>query len=309
MIYNTLIIGSGPAAYTAGIYAARANLQPIIFEGNMPGGQLITTSIIENYPGFSDGIDGYELMQEMRKQSINSGCVLIDHQVQKVNLQVKPFQVYAGDKIYETNSLIIATGATAKKLNLLNGNKYWTKGISACATCDGPLPIFKNKPIAVVGGGDTACEEALYLSKFGSIIYLIVRSDKMRASKIMQSKVLKNNKIKIIYETEVIDVDGDNLLKTLKIINNKTNEIETINVNGLFFAIGHVPNTIFLNNQIELDEKGYIKTNNCVTNIPGCFAAGDVQDSIYRQAITAAASGCMAALECEKYLEHNNLLE
>jgi len=301
--YNVIIIGSGPAALTAGIYAARANLNPIILEGDNPGGQLTTTITVENYPGFSKGIDGFELIEEMKNQCINVGCQIYSEYVIKVDLQQYPYSVMTVDKTFNTKSIIIATGANAKKLELPNGNRLWGKGISACATCDGALPFFRNKPIAVVGGGDTACEESLHLSKFGSIIYMLVRADKMRASKIMQNKVLNNPKIKIIYNTTILDVIGDEILQKILVINKMTNDLSEINVNGLFYGIGHEPNTIFLENQIELDENKYIKTNNTRTNVKGVFAAGDVQDHIYRQAITAAGSGCMAALECERFLE------
>lgn len=305
-VHNVIIIGSGPAALTAGIYAARANLDPLILEGEEPGGQLTTTTTVENYPGFSKGIDGFELIEEMRNQCINVGCKIYSEYVIKVNLQEYPYHVITTNQTLYTKSIIIATGANAKKLDLPNGNRLWGKGISACATCDGALPFFRNKPIAVVGGGDTACEEAIHLSKFGSIIYMFVRGNKMRASKIMQNKVLNNKKIQIIYDTEILDVIGEEFLQKVLVINKIINETSEINVNGLFYGIGHVPNTAFLENQIELDENGYIKTINTHTNKKGVFAAGDVQDHIYRQAITAAGSGCMAALECEKFLEANN---
>lgn len=303
-IHDVICIGSGPAGYTAAIYAARANLRPLLFEGNTPGGQLVTTKI-ENFPGFADGIDGFKLMQEMKKQCINYGCKVYPDDVTRVDLQEYPYKVYATDRVFTTKSIIIATGATAKTLELPNGSKFWGNGISACAVCEASSPIFKNKPIAVVGGGDSACEEALYLSKFGSIIYLIVRSNKMRASKIMQDRVLGNSKIKMMYNTEIVDVKGDKVLEGIKVVNNQTKKVSEISSNGLFYAIGHSPNVKFLENQIELDENGYIKANNTFTNVKGVFAAGDVQDHIYRQAITAAGSGCMAALECEKFLAFN----
>lgn len=316
-IYDVIIIGSGPAAYTAGIYTARANLKPLIFEGVIPGGQLITTTIVENYPGFSDGIDGNQLMLNMQQQAENAGCILIKECVIKIDIpdeysqssqyyrssQLFLFTLFTNTNQYKSKSIIIATGATAKKLTLPNGEKFWNKGISACATCDGALRIFRNKPLAVVGGGDTACEEAMHLSKFGSVIYIIVRSDKMRASKIMQKKVLSNNKIKIIYNSNIVNVEGSELLESAEIVNSVDNSKIKINLAGLFYAIGHEPNTSFLDNQIEIDNNGYIITKNTKTNIPGVFACGDVQDFVYRQAITAAGSGCIAALECEKYLE------
>jgi thioredoxin reductase (NADPH) len=304
-LHNVIIIGSGPAAYTAGIYTARANLNPVIFEGNLPGGQLITTTMVENYPGFSDGIDGYELMQEMQKQCVNVGCKIYSEYVTKVELSNYPYSVVTETgTVFHTKSIIIATGANAKKLKLPNGDKYWNKGISACATCDGALPFFRRRPrpLAVVGGGDTACEESMHLSKFGSIVYMLVRGDKMRASKAMQKKVTTNEKIKIIYNTQVLNVGGNEFLESIQVVDANGVESE-IKVNGLFYGIGHEPNTAFLENQIELNESKYIKAVNTKTNKAGVFAAGDVQDYIYRQAITAAGSGCMAAIECEKYLE------
>lgn len=301
--HNVIIIGSGPAGYTAGIYTARANLQPIMLQGTLPGGQLMTTTIVENYPGFPNGIDGGELMQQMREQANKEGCILIDEEVIKVNLQEYPYKVYTNNKEYVTKSIIIATGATAKKLDAPGVEKYWNKGISACATCDGPLKIFRNKPLIVVGGGDTACEEALHLTKFGSMIYMLVRSNKMRASKIMQTKVTNNNKIKVLFDTSITHVSGEALLNKVSTINTNTGETIDINANGLFFGIGHIPNVGFLEGQVLLNENGYIVTDNTKTSIPGVFACGDVQDYVYRQAITAAGSGCMAAIECEKYLE------
>lgn len=303
---SIIIIGSGPAAYTAAIYAARANYNPLIFEGEIIGGQLTTTTIVENYPGFEDGIDGKLLMDNLRKQVLKllDNSRLIQENVTRINTSIFPFEVFVNEDIYKTCSIIIATGATAKKLDIPGGETYWNKGISACAVCDGFLPIFRNKPLAVVGGGDSACEEALHLSKFASKIYLCVRKNCLRASKIMQQRVLKNEKIEILFNTEIIEALGDKKLQSIQIINNLNNFKEYLNVNGLFYAIGHSPNIDFLDSNILCDANGYILTTNTKTNIPGIFACGDVQDNIYRQAITAAASGCMAALECEKYLEN-----
>jgi len=302
-INNLIIIGSGPAAYTAGIYAGRANLGPIIIQGNMPGGQLTTTTVIENYPGLPEGVNGPDLMQLMHEQATREGCVFINDIVVKVDLHELPYKVYTQNEEFITKSIIIATGATAKKLEVPGIDTFWNKGISACATCDGPLRIFRNVPLIVVGGGDTACEEAQHLSKFGSIVYILVRSNKMRASKAMQRKVISNPKIKIMFNTSIVSVSGNKFLELVQIVDNITKNTSEIAARGLFFGIGHTPNTKFLDDQIILNESGYIVTDNTKTNIKGVFACGDVQDYIYRQAITAAGTGCMAAIECEKYLE------
>lgn len=317
LIHKVVIIGSGPAAHTAAIYTARANLAPILFEGFMAGGiaaggQLTTTTEVENFPGFPEGIGGIELMERMKQQSLRFGTTIISETISKVDFSTKPFKLwregYEDEEPILAHSVIIATGATAKRLNIKGEETYWQKGISACAVCDGALPIFRNKPLAVIGGGDSACEEATYLTKFGSIVYLIHRRDKLRASKIMQERVLKNPKIKIIWNTIAIEALGDELLQKIKIQNTINNEITELEVNGLFYAIGHKPNTDPFVGQLELDPDGYIitKPGTTQTSIPGIFAAGDVQDKKYRQAITAAGTGCMAALECEKYLETIN---
>jgi thioredoxin reductase (NADPH) len=307
IIYNVIIIGSGPAGYTAAIYCSRANLSVLLIEGPLPGGQLTLTTDIENYPGFAQGINGYELMDAMKKQSMNYGCDVVDDTVITVNFSETPYKIITNNSIHYGLTVILAMGATAKRLNLENEELFWNKGISACAVCDGALPIFRNKKIAVVGGGDTACEEAMHLSKFGSKIYLYVRKNKLRASAIMQKRVIKNNKIKIVYNAEVIDVYGDKLLKGIKIQNNVTKNIKSKSVAGLFYAIGHTPNTDFVKDYLNVDANGYIITDNTKTNINGVFAAGDVQDWKYRQAITAAGTGCQAALEAEKYLmTYNN---
>jgi thioredoxin reductase (NADPH) len=303
IIHNVIIIGSGPAGYTAAIYCARANLSVLLLEGPIPGGQLMLTTEIENFPGFPDGINGYDLMESMKQQSIKYGCEVQGETAANIDFTTRPFKVTTNSTIYYGMAIILAMGATAKRLNLENEDKFWTKGISSCAVCDGALPMFRNKKIAVVGGGDSACEEALHLSKFGSKIYMIVRKNKLRASNIMQKRVLKHEKIKVLYNSEVVDVFGDKLLRGIKILDNITNDIKSKNIAGLFYGIGHTPNTgELLNELIDVDSNGYIITNNTKTNIDGVFAAGDVQDSIYRQAITAAGTGCMAALEAEKYL-------
>lgn len=307
MLYDTIIIGSGPAGYTAGIYATRAGLKTLILEGENYGGQLMTTTEVYNFPGFPDGINGCYLMNNMRQQCINHGCEIISEDVVSVNMTTEPFTVTTRIMTYNSRSMIIATGATAKKLNIPNGEIFWNNGISACAVCDGALPVFRNKQLVVVGGGDTACEEASHLSKFGSKVYVLVRSDKMRASHHMKEKISYNEKIQILYNTEVMDVSGiinDDLIKLQQvyIINNLTNEKTVIDIAGLFYAIGHKPNVGFLNGALKMDDSGYIISNNTKTEIPGVFVCGDVQDNIYRQAITAAGSGCIAALEVEKYL-------
>jgi thioredoxin reductase (NADPH) len=316
-IHKVVIIGSGPAAHTAAIYAARANLEPVMFEGFMAGGiaaggQLTTTTEVENFPGFPEGISGPELMEKMRKQSLKFGTTIITETIFKVDFSTRPFKLWREGFEEEdpvlAHSVIIATGATAKRLNIKGEDLFWQRGISACAVCDGALPIFRNKPLVVVGGGDSACEEATYLTKFGSVVYLIHRRDKLRASKIMQERVMKNPKIKIIWDSAVIEALGDNVLQKVKVQNLKTNQVQELEANGLFYAIGHKPNTDSFVGQIELDEDGYIitKPGTTQTNIAGVFAAGDVQDKRYRQAITAAGTGCMAALECEKFLESIN---
>ncbi|MCF7835287.1 thioredoxin-disulfide reductase [Candidatus Gracilibacteria bacterium] len=306
---NLVIIGSGPAGHTAAIYAARANLKPLMFEGFLAGGvaaggQLTTTTVIENFPGFPDGIDGTQLMMNMRQQSLNSGTRIETKTVDKVDLGQNPFKVFVGNEVIETKSLIIATGATAKRLGIPGEDKYRQKGISACAVCDGGLPMFRDKHLVVIGGGDVAMEEAMHLSHFANKVSLIVRRDVLRASKAMQEKVIDNPKINILRNTEATEAIGDDFLKGLKIINNKTNEESQIECEGLFYAIGHTPNTSFLEGQINLDDTGYIQTNpgTVETNIKGVFAAGDVADKKYRQAITSAGTGCMAALDAEKFL-------
>ena len=305
---QVVIIGSGPAGHAAAIYTARARLEPLMFEGSMAGGvaaggQLTTTTEVENYPGYSH-ISGPELMIKMREQAIQCGTEIITRTIDKIDIKDDCIMVCDGDHIIEAKSVIIATGATAKRLNIKGEETYWQKGMSACAVCDGGLPIFRDKPLAVIGGGDSAAEEATYLTKFASKVYLLVRKDTLRASKVMQERVMENDKIDVLWNTEALEAKGDNVLTTLTITNNKTSQITEIAVNGLFYAIGHKPNTDFLDGQLNLDESGYIVTvpGSTKTNKHGVFACGDVQDKIYRQAITAAGSGCMAALDAEKYL-------
>lgn len=307
---KVIIVGSGPAGHTAAIYAGKALLEPLMFEGFMAGGiaaggQLTTTTVIENFPGFPTGIDGSELMMQMRQQSLNSGAQIQTLTVDSVDLSSKPFKVNVGNDTYTADTLVIATGATAKRMGLKGETEFWQKGISACAICDGGLPIFRNKKIVVIWGGDAAMEEAIHLTHFASEVVVLVRKDTLRASKAMQERALNNPKITFMRNTEAEEALGDKFLTGVSVINNKTGEKSLIECAGLFYAIGHQPNTAFLNGQLELDEAGYIltKPGTTQTSVAGVFAAGDVQDKKYRQAITSAGSGCMAALEAEKYLQ------
>lgn len=309
-IRKVVIIGSGPAGHTAAIYAGRAQLQPLMFEGEYAGGvaaggQLTTTTDVENYPGFPDGVLGLELMMNMRQQSLNCGAEILTKTVDRVDLSSRPFTVYYGDEQVQAHTLIICTGATAKRLNLKGEDEYWQKGISACAVCDGGLPIYRNKHLVVIGGGDSACEEATYLTKFASKVSLLVRRDELRASKVMQERVLNNDKIDVLWNTEGVEITGDGDIMThMAIRNNKTNTTTVVEAGGLFYAVGHVPNTAFLDGQLSMDDSGYIVTQpgTAKTSVDGVFAAGDVQDKKYRQAITSAGTGCMAALEAEHYI-------
>ncbi len=318
-IHNVVIIGSGPAGHTAAIYAARANLAPIMFEGFMAGGvaaggQLTTTTDVENFPGFPEGIGGPEMMDLFRKQSTRFGTQIFTETISKVDLSQRPFKIWRegleDDEPVQAHTLIIATGATAKRLHLPGEESYWQKGISACAVCDGALPIFRDAPLAVIGGGDSAAEEAGYLTKYGSRVYLVHRRDQLRASQIMQQRVLNNPKIEVVWDTQPLEALGDsNVLTKLKVKNVKSNEERELDVSGLFYAIGHKPNTEAFGGQLDLDSDGYIITQpgTTITSVPGVFASGDVQDKKYRQAITAAGSGCMAALDAEHYLAAQNL--
>lgn len=308
-VENVIIIGSGPAGHTAATYSARAELSPILFEGFMAGGvaaggQLTTTTDVENFPGFPDGINGADLMMKMREQSVKYGTRIKTETVESVDLSKRPFVVRSDEGEYRSKALIVATGATAKRLDIPGQQTYWQKGISACAVCDGALPVFRNQPLVVIGGGDTACEESSFLTKFGSTVFVLVRRNVMRASQVMQDRVMKNPKIEILWETEALEAIGEQFLTGVKVIDKKKDEERVIPARGLFFAIGHTPNTAFLGGQLEVDETGYIvtKSYSTETNVPGVFAAGDVRDKVYRQAVTAAGMGCMAALECAKYL-------
>jgi thioredoxin reductase (NADPH) len=315
-VENLVVIGSGPAGYTAAIYAARANLKPLVFEGfqagGLPGGQLMTTTEVENFPGFPQGITGPDLMDNMKAQAERWGAELITEDVVSVDLSQRPFVVRSADREVLAHSIVIATGATAKRLGLPSESEYWSKGISACAICDGATPVFKNAELAIIGAGDSALEEAIYLTKYGDRVHLLVRSDKMRASKAMQDRALNNPKITVHWHTEAIDVFGEQGQMTgLKVKNNQTGAESNLPVKGLFYAIGHNPNTSLFKGQLELDEVGYIvtKPNSVETDVEGVFAAGDVQDHEFRQAITAAGTGCMAAMLAERWLSAKGLLQ
>lgn len=303
-----VIIGSGPAGYTAAIYASRAKLEPVLYEGffsGPAGGQLMTTTEVDNYPGFPEGITGPELVDSFRKQALRFGTIILSEDVESVELNKKPFIVHGKKTKYEANAIIIATGAMANRLDIpgAGDGEFWQKGVTACAVCDGAAPIFRNKPLFVIGGGDSAIEEATFLTKFGSRVYIVHRRDKLRASKIMQDRAFKNPKIEILWDSIVTSVTGDTVVRHVTTKNVKTGQETKHEAGGLFFAIGHTPNTAFLNNQVEVHPNGYIKVfKGTHTSIEGVFAAGDVQDYEYRQAITAAGTGCMAALEAEKWL-------
>jgi thioredoxin reductase (NADPH) len=314
-VENVVIIGSGPAGYTAAIYAARANLKPLMFEGfqagGSPGGQLMTTTEVENFPGFPEGITGPELMERMKAQAERWGTECYTEDVISVDLSQRPFTIQSSERTVQANSIVIATGAVAKRLGLPSEKEFWSSGISACAICDGASPIFKQEALAVIGGGDSAAEEAVYLTKYGSHVNLLVRKGEMRASKAMQDRVLSNPKVTVHWHTEPVDVFGSNgYLEGLKIRNTETGEVTDLAVKGLFYAIGHTPNTSLFEGQLELDSVGYIvvKPGSVATNVEGVFAAGDVQDHEYRQAISAAGTGCMAALLAERFLSANNLI-
>ncbi|WP_341730325.1 thioredoxin-disulfide reductase [Microcoleus sp. EPA2] len=314
-VENLVIIGSGPAGYTAAIYAGRANLKPVVFEGyqsgGVPGGQLMTTTEVENFPGFPEGITGPELMDRMKAQAVRWGAELYTEDVTFVDLSQRPFTVRSEDREIKTHTIVIATGATAKRLHLPSEEKYWNLGISACAICDGATPIFKNVELAVVGGGDTAAEEGVYLTKYGSHVHMLVRSSSMRASKAMQDRVLNNPRITVHWNTEPVDVYGNGKLEGIRVRNTETGTESNLPVNGLFYAIGHTPNTGLFQGQLELDKIGYIrpKHGSVETSVEGVYAVGDVQDHEFRQAITAAGSGCMGAMLAERWLSANGLTQ
>jgi thioredoxin reductase (NADPH) len=300
--YDVIIIGAGPAGYTAAIYTARANLKTLMITGTTPGGQLLLTSEVENFPGFKDGIMGPELMEEMKAQAKRFGVEMIQEFVTKVDLGGQPKRVYANKQEYETRTVIIATGASANWLGLKNETRLMGRGISSCATCDGFF--FKDQKVIVVGGGDSAMEEALTLSKICSHVTIVHRRDEFRASKIMQDRVLKNKKISVEWNSEVIDVLGKDMVEGAKLKNNKTGKTRELSAKGFFVAIGHTPATDLFKSFLEVDSKGYLITKEGVkTVLGGVYAAGDVADPHYRQAITAAGDGCRAALEAERYIQ------
>ena len=299
--FDVIIIGAGPSGYTAGIYCSRAGYETLILSGILPGGQLVNTTEVENYPGFENGIMGPDLMIDMRKQSQRMGTVIIDDEAVDVDFRRSPFKVLTASEEYEGRAVIIATGANPRKMGLAGEQTFAGKGVSYCATCDGPF--FRNQEIVVVGGGDSAIEEATFLTKFATTVHIIHRRNELRASKVMQERALNNKKIRIHWDSIVTDIKGDQKMQQVILKNLKTQEETTIDVGGLFVAIGHEPNTKLFKGQIDLDDEGYVilkdKTH---TNIEGVFAAGDVHDRNYRQAITAAGYGCMAAIDVDKYL-------
>lgn len=311
-----VIIGSGPAGYTAALYASRAKLEPVLFEGfysGPAGGQLMTTTEVDNYPGFPEGITGPELVDNFRKQALRFGTQIFTEDVTDVDFTQYPFKIVSASTIYKAYAVIIATGAYAKRLDIpgTRDGEFWQRGVTACAVCDGAMPIFRDQPLYVIGGGDSAVEEATFLTKYGKKVYLVHRRDKLRASKIMQERALKHPKIEILWNSEVVKVEGDTALKSVSILDHVSQKTTDYPARGLFFAVGHVPNTAFLKGQLELTEHGYIKVEpgTCRTSIDLVYAAGDVQDHVYRQAITAAGSGCMAAIDAEREMSAHGVLE
>ena len=300
---KVIIIGSGPAGLTAAIYTARANLEPLVFEGYQYGGQLMNTTDIENFPGFEEGINGPDLMTEMREQAKRFNARLVQKDVESVDLSQRPFKVTVEGEVYEAKTVILATGANARMLGLEAETRLLGRGVSTCATCDGFF--YTGKEIMLVGGGDSAIEEAIFLTRFASKVTVVHRRDELRASKIMQERAFKNEKIEFAWDSVVDEILGDEKVEGVRLKNVKSGELREVPCEGFFLAIGHIPNTKMFAGQIDLDEQGYIVTQNksMATNVEGVYAAGDVQDSKYRQAITAAGSGCMAALEVEKLLE------
>ena len=310
---NLVIVGSGPAGYTAAIYAARANLNPLLItgfqRGGIPGGQLMTTTHVENFPGFPDGVLGPDLMDLMKAQAERWGTHLLEADADVIDLSQRPYRIEADGKTIQTQSIIIATGASANRLGLPNEDRFWSQGISACAICDGATPQFRKEELAVVGGGDSACEEAVYLTKYGSHVHLLVRSNRLRASAAMADRVEANPQITVHWNTEVVDVEGTDWMNGLRLRNRDSGKEETLAVRGMFYAIGHTPNTELLKGQLDCDRAGYLVTQSGrpETSLEGVFAAGDVADAEWRQGITAAGSGCQAALAAERWLSHHDL--
>ena len=312
-VENLVIVGSGPAGYTAAIYAARANLSPLLItgfqDGGIPGGQLMTTTHVENFPGFPDGILGPELMDKMKAQAVRWGTRLIEADATTVDLSERPYRITAEGQTIETQSVILATGASANRLGLPSERQFWSRGISACAICDGATPQFRQAELAVVGGGDSACEEAVYLTKYGSHVHLIVRGDRLRASGAMADRVLANPAITVHWNRQIADASGGDWLDAITLLDATTGTTEELTVKGLFYAIGHTPNTRLVRGQLEVDQHGYLvtKPGRPETSLEGVYAAGDVADAEWRQGITAAGSGCQAALAAERWLTHHNL--
>ncbi|QNI87911.1 thioredoxin-disulfide reductase [Synechococcus sp. ROS8604] len=310
---NLVIVGSGPAGYTAAIYAARANLNPLLVtgfqRGGIPGGQLMTTTHVENFPGFPDGVLGPDLMDLMKAQAERWGTHLLEADADVIDLSQRPYTIQADGETIQTQSIIIATGASANRLGLPSEDRFWSQGISACAICDGATPQFRNEELAVVGGGDSACEEAVYLTKYGSHVHLLVRSERLRASAAMADRVQANPQITVHWNTEVVDVEGTDWMNGLRLRNRDSGQEETLAVRGMFYAIGHTPNTELLKGQLDCDPRGYLVTQpgRPETSLEGVFAAGDVADAEWRQGITAAGSGCQAALAAERWLSHHDL--
>lgn len=304
-----VIIGSGPAGFTAAIYAARANLSPLMYEGffsGPSGGQLMTTTEVENFPGFPDGVTGPELMDAMKQQALRFGTQILTEDVDEVDLSTRPFKVKGGKTTVLADTLIISTGATAKRLDVpgTRDGELWQKGVTACAVCDGAMPIFRDQELYVIGGGDTAVEEATFLTKYGRKVYIVHRRDTLRASKIMAQHAMEHPKIEILWNKTLVSVEGESVVEKVILKDTVTGEEETREGAGVFFAIGHTPNTSFLKGQLPTDEHGYllVEPGSSRTKVPGVFAAGDVQDKVYRQAISAAGSGCMASLDAERFL-------
>jgi len=306
--YKVVIMGSGPAGLTAALYTARANLEPVVFEGLEAGGQLTLTTDVENYPGFPDGIMGPELMNSMRQQALRFGAKSVMAEITSVDFSTRPFKITTGDTVLETDTFIISSGASARMLGLESEKLLLGYGVSTCATCDGFF--FKDKELLVVGGGDSAVEEAIFLTKFASKVSIVHRRDKLRASKIIQDRAFRNEKLGFIWDSEVEEILGskESGVTGAKLKNTKTGEVTVKEAQGIFIAIGHNPNTELFKGQLDMNEVGYIitKSGSTETNVPGVFAAGDVQDQIYRQAVTAAGSGCMSAMDAEKFLEEHD---